>query len=257
MLKRAGITIAGTLLGAALIFAIRPADKTVSAAEDNSNVSVSPTETPASGPAVDVSKIALNKQKTIIKAGKKVSLVVSGTESEVTWISADTSVAKVSKKGKVTAVKKGKTVVTASVDGITKTCKVTVVPKMTKKDFSKFTGENFVSYCRRMGYDGGYAWKGQWKGDSKKRTTYRGIRIGAKKSAVEKVYGDVALTECKAKDPFTKMKGLKKNKVKYYNDEVWGKYRIRFYYNKNKKVVAIILACNIGNIRQKDLKSYI
>ena len=53
------------------------------------------------------------------------------------------------------------------------------------------------------------------------------------------------------------MKGLKKNKVKYYNDEVWGRYRIRFYYNSKKKVVAIILACNIGYIKKKDLKKYL
>lgn len=258
MNKKAGMVIMGVLFSAALIFGIRSTGADTAAAAESTESPVATESTDiASGPAIDVSKIVLAKKKTIVKVGKKSKLVISGTTSTVTWESANSKIAKVSSKGNVTGVKTGKTVITASVDGITLTCNVTVVAKMSKKDFSKFTGENFVAYCQRMGYNGGYAWKGQWKGDSKKRSTYRGIKIGATKSAVEKVYGDIALAKCKASDPFTQMKGLKKNKVKYYNDEIWGKYRIRFYYNSKKKVVAIILACNIGNIKKKDLKSYI
>ena len=52
------------------------------------------------------------------------------------------------------------------------------------------------------------------------------------------------------------MKGLKKNKVKTYGDAVYGKYRIRFYLNSKKKVVAIIFACNISKIKKKHLKKY-
>lgn len=261
MTKKAGVIMMGVLFCATLFGGIRSISTHAedAAKEPLATEVPSATETPAgdaTGPAIDVSKITLDKKSIIIKEKKKTGLTIQGTPSVVTWTSANPKVAKVSAKGVVTGVKTGKTSVTASVDGITLTCSVRVVAKMSKKDFGKFTGENFVAFCQRKGYNHGYAWKGQWKGDSKKRSTYRGIKIGASKAKVEKAYGDMTLNKCKASDPFTKMKGLKKNKVRYYNDEIWGKYRIRFYYNKKKSVVAIILACNIGTIKKKDLKSY-
>lgn len=264
MKKKTGLLLTGIMLFVALIVGISSTGKDTEAAgaaatEESPNPeATAPADgNTVSGPAVDISQIAINKQKTIVKVGKKSVLEISGTPSQVVWTSENSQIATVSETGSVKGVKTGKTVVTASVDGITLSCNVTVVAKMTKKDFGKFSGENFVAYCQRMGYNGGYAWKGQWKGNSKKRSTYRKIKIGATKAKVEKAYGDFNLEKCKAKDPFTKMKGLKKNKVKYYNDEVWGRYRIRFYYNSKKKVVAIILACNIGEIKKKDLKKYL
>ena len=125
-----------------------------------------------------------------------------------------------------------------------------------KKDFSKFNSENFVNFCQRYGYNHGYAWNGQWKGGSKKKATARGIKIGASKTKVQKAYGELTWKKCTSKDPFSKMKGLKKNKVKTYGDAVYGKYRIRFYLNSKKKVVAIIFACNISKIKKKHLKKY-
>lgn len=260
MNKKIGMVVMGAALSAALAFGFQTGDAAPAKADTASGTAPAVTETPAdavTGPAIDVSKISLNKKSIIIKAGKSQTLGISGTESVAVWTSANTKIAKVSAKGKVTGVKKGSTTVTASVDGASFVCKVKVVDKMSKKDFGKFSGENFVSFCNRKGYSGGYAWTGQWKGESKKRSTYRGIKIDATSSKVAKAYGDFTLNKCKSGDPFTKMKGLKKNKVKYYNDETWGKYRIRFYYNKNKKVVAIILACNISKIKKSALKSYI
>lgn len=224
-------------------------------------VQTTPTPTPPSTPTptpVDVSKIKLNKTKGVFMAGKKVTLSITGTNSTVTWKSVNPKIATVSTKGVMKGVKKGKTVIEASVDGITLKCNVTIVPKMTKKDFGKFNGENFVSWCQRKGYNHGYAWNGQWKGGSKKKTTYRKIKIGASKTKVQNAYGELSIKKCTSKDPFTKMKGLKKNKVKTYADVVYAsKYRIRFYFNKNNKVVAIIYACNIGKIKKSALKKYI
>lgn len=266
MNKKAAMVVMGAIVSAAFLFGIQTNERVkadtapapVEGQMPDATPSAEPSDSPdVTGPAIDVSQIAINKTKTIVQVGKKSKLEISGTPSVVTWTSANPKIAKVNTNGKVTGVKTGKTVVTASVDGITLTCNVTVVAKMSKKDFGKFAGENFVAYCQRKGYNNGYAWKGQWKGTSKKKSTYRGIKIDASSAKVEKAYGDVTLNKCKAKDPFTKMKGLKKNKVKYYNDEVWSKYRIRFYYNSKKKVVAIILACNIENIKKKDLKKYI
>lgn len=212
---------------------------------------VDPTPTP-----VDVTKIAISKKKAIVMAGKTVQPKITGTTSVVTWKSADEKIATVDQTGKIKAKKKGSTTITASVDGISLSCAVTVVAKMTKKDFSKFNSENFVHYCQRYGYNNGYAWSGQWKGGSKKKSTARSIKIGATKTKVQNAYGELTWKKCTSKDPFSKMKGLKKNKVKTYGDVTYGKYRIRFYLNSKKKVVAIIFACNISKIKKKHLKKY-
>ena len=211
-----------------------------------------PTATP-----VDVSKIAISKKSAIIMVGKTVKPVITGTESPVTWKSANEKIATVDETGKIKGKKKGKTVISASVDGITLNCTVTVVAKMGKKDFDKFNSENFVYYCQRHGYNNGYAWNGQWKGGSKKKTTARGIKIGSTKAKIQRAYGELTWKKCTSKDPFTKMKGLKRNKVKTYGDATYGKYRIRFYLNSKKKVVAIIFACNIQKIKKKHLKKYL
>ena len=59
----------------------------------------------------------VNKEsKTVIK-GKTYDLKISGTSSKVKWSSNNTSVATVSKKGVVTAVKKGTAVIKAKVNG--------------------------------------------------------------------------------------------------------------------------------------------
>ncbi len=218
------------------------------ATQDPSQVPVTP---------VDPAKIKLNRTKGTFMAGKKVTLSISGTLSPVTWTSRNPEIATVSETGVVKGVKKGKTAIQASVDGVIRQCNITIVDKMGKKDFGKFNGENFVSYCKRKGFSKGYAWSGQWKGGGKKKSTYRKIKIGASKTKIQNAYGELSWKKCTSKDPFTKMKGLKKNKVKTYGDAVYGKYRIRFYLNKKNKVVAIILACNIGRIKKKALRGYI
>ncbi len=224
-------------------------------------VTAQPIQKPTPAPTpINITGVKINKTKTVIMAKKKVTLKLSGLPAAnvpVTWKSGNVKVATVSATGVVRGVAKGKTVIAAQVGTGVFQCTITVVPKMVKKDFSKFNGENFVAYCRRKGYNNGYAWVGQWKGKSKKKKTYRGIKIGASAEKVKKAYGEFTLKKCKSKDPFTKMKGLKKNKVKKYGDMTYGKYRIRFYFNKKNKVVAIIYACNIGRIKKSSLRKYI
>ncbi|MBR4146173.1 MAG: CapA family protein [Lachnospiraceae bacterium] len=69
---------------------------------------------------------ALSQIKVVLKPGKKIRLSVIGVAEDYTviWSSADTSVATVSKKGKVTAVSDGKTNVFAVVDTGEKTVKL-------------------------------------------------------------------------------------------------------------------------------------
>lgn len=70
--------------------------------------------------------IVINKtQKTLLK-GEHFQLKVSGTKKSVTWSSNNKNVAKVTSKGKVIAVGKGKTTITAKAGGAKKTCKIIV-----------------------------------------------------------------------------------------------------------------------------------
>ena len=253
------------LCGALFLGAAALEPKTASAEETSAAAEqtvAADTTDAASGSAVivDTSKFSLSATSINVVKGKKRTLSVEGIEAAdnvtVTWTSLDPSVATVTEAGVVKGVKVGKTTIEAEAAGAKFTCAVNIVAKMSKKDFGKFNKENFISYCQRKGYDGGYAWQGQWKGGSKKKTTYRGVKIGNKKSKVNKLYGDLTWKTCTSKDPFTLMKGLKKNKVTQSADVKYGKYKIRFYVNKKDKVVAIILACNIKKIKKKALKSY-
>lgn len=75
--------------------------------------------------------IKLNKSKVNVAADGTVRLkaTVTGKDSKVTWESSDKSVAVVNSKGKVTAKKKGRVTITASANGKTAQCIVTVKKK--------------------------------------------------------------------------------------------------------------------------------
>lgn len=72
-------------------------------------------------------KMKINKTKTTIYVGDSTSLKVTGTNKKIKWTSSNKKVATVTAKGKVTAKKVGKTVITAKVAG--KKFKCTVVVK--------------------------------------------------------------------------------------------------------------------------------
>ena len=89
-------------------------------------------------------KITLNKTKATLYAGDtlslKVSLTPEETETALTWTSSKPKVAKVSSKGKVTALKAGTTTVTVTAEnGKTATAKITVkaLPKSVTLDKTK------------------------------------------------------------------------------------------------------------------------
>ena len=71
----------------------------------------------------------LNKKQIELKLGKTYKLKVKGTSNKVKWSSVDKKIAKVSKKGIVTAKKVGKTIVKAKVGKKTLKCKVNVICK--------------------------------------------------------------------------------------------------------------------------------
>ncbi len=87
---------------------------------------------------VSAAKISLSKSSLTLVVGKSVYLNVNGTSKKAVWSSKDATIAEVSNKGKVTAVKSGSTEVTATVDGKSYSCSVTV------KDCSVSAGSKSV-----------------------------------------------------------------------------------------------------------------
>lgn len=80
----------------------------------------------ASAFAASSSKVSINITDLILSKGKTKKLKISGTTKKVKWRSSDSSVVKVSKKGKVKALKVGKATVTAKVNGKSYKCRLQV-----------------------------------------------------------------------------------------------------------------------------------
>lgn len=74
-------------------------------------------------------KLSINKKKLTLTVGKKATLKIKNAGKKITWISNKKKVAKVSKKGVVTAVSAGKAKITAKTAGKKFTCTVTVKKK--------------------------------------------------------------------------------------------------------------------------------
>ena len=75
---------------------------------------------------ISASKIKLNKSNLTMTTGQTYKLIVKNNKKPVKWSSSKKKVASVTKKGKVTAKKKGKTNITAKVAGKKLVCKVKV-----------------------------------------------------------------------------------------------------------------------------------
>ncbi len=72
-------------------------------------------------------KVKLNKKKASVKVGKTIKLKVLNTKKKVAWSSNKPKIAKVNKKGKVTALKPGKAVIKAKIkNGKTLKFKITI-----------------------------------------------------------------------------------------------------------------------------------
>lgn len=93
--------------------------------------------------------LQISKTKLTTVVGQSAKLTLTNAGSKVTWKSSKPGVAKVSKNGKVTGVKAGNAVITATSDGQKVTCKV----KVQKNVFSitpannKNTKKNTVTFC--------------------------------------------------------------------------------------------------------------
>ena len=84
------------------------------------NTVTTPDDTPV------VPTISLNRTVLVLNVGDKDDLKVNGTEDTAAWSSSAPTVASVTSTGEVTAVAKGNAVITATVNGESVTCTVTV-----------------------------------------------------------------------------------------------------------------------------------
>lgn len=88
-------------------------------------------------------KIKLNKTNVYVSKGDTVQLSLKGTSKKVKWYSTNKKIATVNNKGKVRGIKKGKTTVTAEVNGKKYRCTINVeVPSISKKNVSLNKGSS-------------------------------------------------------------------------------------------------------------------
>jgi hypothetical protein len=86
--------------------------------------------------------VKLNATSKVLVVGQSAKLKVKGPKSKVTWKSSNKKVAKVSKQGKVTAKKKGKAVITASVNNKKLKCRVKVeTPSLSQTEITLYEDE--------------------------------------------------------------------------------------------------------------------
>ena len=116
----------------AAVATVTPEGLVTATGSGNTNVSVTDGYTTAvcivrvRGQQNTAGTVRLNRDDMTMAPGTTFQLKVSGTSSPVTWSVADSSIATVAGDGTVSFIKKGKTTVTASVDGKSLTCIVRV-----------------------------------------------------------------------------------------------------------------------------------
>ena len=100
--------------------------------------------------AVHAAAPKLSKSKCNLEVGQKKKLKLKNATGTITWSSSDSKVAKVSKKGVVTAKKPGTAVITAKYEQKSYTCKVKVTEAalLSKSDTLELT-----MWCNVVDYD--------------------------------------------------------------------------------------------------------
>lgn len=101
---------------------------------------------------VKKSTIKLNKSKVTIKQGKSTDLkaTVKGASNKVTWTTSDTTIATVSSTGKVTGKKAGTVTITATANGVSAKCKITITVQNMKEKaliaYAKFLSQETLQW---------------------------------------------------------------------------------------------------------------
>lgn len=126
-------------------------------------------------------KVKISKKKATIIKGKTMQLKIKGTKKKAKWSSNKKSVATVNNKGKVTAKKAGKAIITAKIGGKKYKCSVTVTEPpigLNKKSVSLCPGG---SYNLKLNKNGSASWSSS---DTTIATVSSTGRVVAKKNGV-------------------------------------------------------------------------
>lgn len=96
--------------------------------------------------SIHVTSVTLNRTSASIDKGNSIVLVATvmpynATDKTVIWTSSDPSVASVNESGKVSALKGGTAVISATADKVTATCDITVIAKVESITISQETCE--------------------------------------------------------------------------------------------------------------------
>lgn len=151
----------------------------------------------------------------------------------------------------------------ALVFGVVQTTQVTTVQaaskKLTKKDITKTSGADKFNFMKLYASNK-CAFIGAYEGDDV--TTKRGITIGDSKSDVTKKYGKASIKKvnkkkdnifyaAKKKGFSGTLKGIKQSKryTEYKYNQNRTEYRLRFYFDKNNKIVLITYIKNYSEFR--------
>lgn len=108
-----------------------------------------PSVNSSSGTGNKKKQVKLNATSKVLVVRQSATLKVKGSKSKVKWQSSNKKIVKVSKKGKITAVRKGKAVIKAGVSGKTCKCKVTVEePVLSQTEVTMYEGENITLFLK-------------------------------------------------------------------------------------------------------------
>ena len=193
--------------------------------------------------------LTLNKSSATIytKGTTSVRLTakVTGPSKKVSWKSGDTKIATV-KNGKVTAKKAGKVTITATANGIRRTCRITVKKPALKLSKTKLTlytkGKTTGEIDARIT---GSSKRIEWKTSDKKIATVKNGKVTAKKAGkvtiTAKANGITKRCEVNVKKPSLSVKSstvvnLKKGKSARISVKVKPAGKIRFQSSKSKIV---------------------
>lgn len=158
-----------------------------------------PTPQPVAPPPA-AKPIKINKTSILLLKGQTAKLKISNATEAISWHSSKPSVAKISGSGKITAKKKGKAIITATIGTITKKCTVTVEnPKISTTSLS--LNLNQTKKLKLSGCKHSVKWTSSNSSVAKvKRGTVTARRVGSAKITA-KVHGKKFICKVVVKKP--------------------------------------------------------
>lgn len=196
--------------------------------------------------AVQAAKIKINKTKYTMNKGEKYTLKISGTKKKVSWSTSNKKIATINLKGKVTAKKKGKVVITARVSGKKYKCKITVeAPTISKKKYTLNINNTYTLKIK------GTSQKIKWE-----TSDYEFVTVNSKGKITAQEIGKATITAIIGKSKYECIVTVKDPNI---HDNFNGKtYNIRidetealdlYMYNTSKKAVWSISNKEIASIK--------